>query len=262
MNTGRLGGLIAFATVLVSSAASAAEPAPGWEPGFTFVPYGWLAGFKGEIGTSGGDIDPGGGFELPERVDVSVDDELTEIGFMFYGEWRGERWFAFFDSVWANVSQDGVLSLPNLLPSTEAYAGIDGNIYELALGYRLFTLQSSTLSLYGGARYYDIDAEARFEGGLLPQGVTVSSQESWTDGVIGARWGIRFNDKWHGLVLADLGFGESDTSWQLFATVAYRFNDWGSAVVGYRYLSLDYETPDYRADLDLYGPAVGLAIRF
>ncbi len=248
---------------LLLSAAFAApgvlaeEAAPGWERGFTFVPYGWIAGLDGEIGTQSDAIDPGG-----DRVDVSVDDALEQIGFMFFGEWRGERWLIFFDSVWANVTQDGELNLTNLLPATEVSAGIDGNIYQLSLGYRLFDLDRSTISLYGGARYYDIVAEARFDGTLLPQPLTTTSAQSWTDAVIGARWGIRLNENWHALVLADAGFGESDMTWQMFATLGYRFNDWGSVVFGYRYMSLDYDTPEYLVDLALSGPAIGVALRF
>ena len=65
------------------------------------------------------------------------------------------------------------------------------------------------------------------------------------------------------VVALDLpGFGESDLTWQVFATIGWRFSDWGSVVGGYRYLSLEYETAEYKADLALYGPAIGLAIRF
>lgn len=251
-----------FMMSVVTLPAAAGETAPGWEPGFTFVPYGWLAGMQGEIGSKSADIDPGGDLDLPERVDVRVDDQLQEIGFMFFGEWRGERWHVFFDSVWANVSQDGEISLGNLLPSTDAHAGVDGNVYELAVGYRLFEWSASSMSLYGGARYYDLLVEGHFEGGLLPDGVTVSAAEDWTDAVAGIRWGYRINETWQGLVLADVGAGESDLSWQVFATIAWRFNEWGSVVGGYRYLSLDYETSDYRADISLQGPAIGLSIRF
>jgi hypothetical protein len=253
---------ILLAAPLLAPGAALAQAAPGWEPGLTLVPYGWLAGMSGEIGTDSADVDPGGGLDLPERVDVTVDGELEQIGFMFYGEWRGERWYAFFDSVWANVSQDGEISLTDLLPATDANAGVDGNVYELAAGYRVRDWTSSSLAIFGGARYYDIDAEAHFEGGLIPDGVTVSTADSWTDAVIGARWAYEINPEWHGLVIADAGFGESDFSWQVFATIAWRFSDWGSVVGGYRYLSLDYETEHYKADLALDGPAIGLAVRF
>ena len=89
------------------------DRATGWQPGFTLAPYGWLAGLDGTLGSSGDDLD-GGGIMFPPRFDVSTDEEWSEIGFMFYGEWRGERWTAFFDSVWANVSQDGDVKLGNL----------------------------------------------------------------------------------------------------------------------------------------------------
>jgi hypothetical protein len=48
----------------------------------------------------------------------------------------------------------------------------------------------------------------------------------------------------------------------VFATIAWRFSDWGSVVGGYRYLSLDYETEHYKADLALDGPAIGVAFTF
>lgn len=256
-------GALAVACLAVSAMPATADDAvPGWEPGFTFVPYGWLAGIDGEVGSASGDLDPGGDFDLPERVDVSVDGELEEIGFMFFGEWRGERWHAFFDSVWVNVSQGGQIRLGNLLPATEANAGIDGNVYQLALGYRLFEGAATSMSLYGGARYYDIDAEVKLDGGLLPNGVTASTADSWTEGVIGTRWGYRITDSWQGVVLADMGFGESDFTWQVFASISWRFSDRGAIAGGYRYLSLDHETSDFKADLALYGPAVGLAFRF
>ena len=242
--------------------AVAAESGPGWEPGYTIVPYGWLAGINGEIGTSSADVDPGDGLTLPDRVDISVDGRLEKIGFMFFGEWRGERWHAFFDSVWANVAQNGRIGLGNILPESSVRAGIDGNIYELAVGYRLFGGARMTGSLYGGARYYDLDAQASFEGGLLPQKVIVSEAGTWTDAVVGTRLGYQLNDSWQGLILADLGFGESDRSWQMFATIGYRFNEWGTIVGGYRYMSLDYDTADYKVDLALHGPAIGVAFGF
>ena len=98
-----------FATaVILFVVAGLVRPAladtPGAVPGFTLAPYGWLAGLDGTIGVPGDDFAPGP--NPLDRVDFSVSDELETVGFMFYGEWRGERWMAFFDSVWANVSQD------------------------------------------------------------------------------------------------------------------------------------------------------------
>ncbi len=245
--------------LFASTAAMAEDVAPGWQPGFAIAPYGWLAGIDGDIGTASGDGGDGG---LPDFVSVALDDDLDLIGFMFYAEWRGDRWLAFFDSVWANVARDGEIRLAGTLPLAEARAGIDGNVYQLSLAYRLAELGPGTIALYGGARYYDLEADVQFEDGILPQPVMLQGAETWTDAVAGARWDYRLNEKWGGVVLADVGFGESDTSWQLFATVAYRFNERGSVVFGYRYLALDYDTPEYLVDLALSGPAIGVGFRF
>lgn len=261
-----------FARTVILFSAIAASGLPGssladdsiagWDRGFTLAPYGWLAGVDGAIGTASADLDPGGDIGFPARVDISVDGELEQIGFMFYGDWRGERWTVFFDSVWVNVAQNGKLGLSELLPASNARAGIDGNIYQLAGGYRLFSNDLGSIAVYGGARYYDIEAEASVNGGLLPQGLSATATQDWTDLVAGVRWNYEFAERWGGFILADIGVGDSDTSWQVFATLGYRLSDWGSVVAGYRYLSLDYDTSTYLVDLAMSGPAVGFAFHF
>jgi|GEM_PF-565825 len=255
-------GALLFAmlsTVFVSPDARAAPP--GSEPGFTLAPYGWLAGLDGTIGVPASELDPGGGIGFIDRVDFEVSDELEAIGFMFYGEWRGDRWMAFFDSVWANVSQDADIKLGRLLPASDASAEIDGNIYQLGLGYRLVDWERSSLTLYGGARYYDLKAEGDATGGILPSKVKASTSRKWTDAVFGGRWRYSFGDHWHGWLQADYGFGDSNTTWQAFATFGYEFS-WGSIESGWRHLELDYDSSVYRIDLSLSGPFLGAAFSF
>jgi hypothetical protein len=249
---------LAYALCLLMSAPSYAgegESAPRNDTRFTVAPYGWLAGIDGTLGTGSGDED---GF--PPRIDVVVDDELDELGFMFYAEWRGERWLAYFDSVWANVSQDGTLKF-GILPDSSVEAVIDGNIYQLSVGYQVLDRESSTLTLLGGARYYDIDGEITTQGGILPEPLTFSSGKEWADAVVGQRGAQEFGNPWHGNPMADFGWGESDQTWQWSLTVGYRYG-WGSVVAGYRQLHLDYESGEFKADLTLGGPLIGAAFRF
>lgn len=131
----------------------AQERQPGWEPGITVVPYGWLAGVKGTIGSRSDSIDTGGGLMLPPRLDVTVGDTLEEIGFMFYGEWRGERWMASFDSVWVNVSQAADIKLSRLLPASDVEATIDGNVYQANIGF------FSRVSIEAGYRFLSLNYE-------------------------------------------------------------------------------------------------------
>lgn len=249
---------LAITVAILAPQAGAA--APGSEPGFTVAPYGWLAGIDGTLGVPGDGLEPDGGFPL-DRIDFSVSEELDTVGFMFYGEWRGERWMAFFDSVWANVSQDADFKLGRLLPASDARAEIDGNIYQLALGYRLLDWEQSSLTLYGGVRYYDLETKGTAKGGILPNKITSSATRSWTDAVIGARYRYRLTDRWHGWLQADYGSGDSDTSWQGFASLGYDIG-WGSIETGWRYLKLDYSKNAYRVDLSLSGPYLGYSISF
>jgi hypothetical protein len=252
---------LCFSGLLLTAEAVADDREFGWNPGFTVGPYGWLAGLDGTLGSSTSDSDPGGGITLPPRLDVSTDEQWETIGFMFYGEWRGERWMAFFDSVWANVSQDADVKISRLLPASDTETTFDGNIYQVGLGYRVAEWDRSHLLVYGGGRYYDVKAEVEAKGGILPNPLKLSTTRSWTDAVFGGRWTYALGKRWGGMVQADYGFGDSDSVWQIFMTLGYDFS-WGSLMGGYRHIELDYETNAYRIDLGLRGPLLGVVFRF
>jgi hypothetical protein len=240
--------------------AMAANDRP-WEPGWSVVPYGWLAGFDGEIGVNSAGLDPGGGLGLADLVEFSTDGELEEIGFMLYAAWRGERWSAAVDSVWANVKQDAKLVLRGLLPDSSLRLTIDGNIYHATLGYLLSETERSALVAYGGARYYDVELVVDASGGLLPSPVSASGSTQWLDATAGLRWTYRPSPRWDITALADFGAGDSDASWQVFATIGYHFS-WGAIRAGYRRLDVDYQSGDYVLDAALEGPLVGVAFQF
>jgi hypothetical protein len=252
---------ICAALALLNTATAATEDEiPGWHKGWTLAPYGWLAGLDGTVGAKTPD-DGTGGIEFPPRIDLETSEDYEAIGFMFYGEWRGDRWMAFADSVWANVSQDADLKVSRLLPESDAKATVDGNVYQAAVGYRVAEWENSNLLLYAGARYYDIEAKAELKGGILPNKLSTSTSKTWTDAVGGGRWAYRFGNNWGGFVQADYGVGDSKSSWQVFATVGYSFS-WGMVTGGYRYINLDYDTNSYKIDLSLRGPLVGVAFQF
>lgn len=86
-----------------------------------------------------------------------------------------------------------------------------------------------------------------------------STPDAW-DSLAGERR-YRISDRWHGWLQADYGNGDSNASWQAFATLGYQLG-WGSIETGWRYLSLDYETDVYRVDLSLSGPFIGASFTF
>ena len=247
--------------VILPFDALAEENAGAWERGFTVAPYGWLAGFDGTVGVPSQDIDQAGALGLPLRLDVELNGELEEIGFMFYADWRGERWTVFFDSVWVNVTQAADVSIGQLLPDSVVKATIDGNIYTVAGGYRLKDWQASTLTVYAGPRYYDVEATVDAEGGLLPVPVSATEKRTWTDAVAGLRFGTRLGEDWHLSLSADVGAASSTKSRQAAVYVSYRIKRF-SLVGGYRHLAVDYDRDGLLLDVALSGPLVGMSWRF
>ena len=254
----RRGGLMPV-LFLVSMAAAHAD-APGTEPGFSIAAYGWLAGIDGTVGAPGADLDDGSG-SAPTRVDVSLDPDYELKGFMFYGEWRGERWMAFVDSVWANIKQGATIRIAGIGPGIDTDAEVDGNVVTAAVGYRVHESEDSALVVYGGARYYDLEVTLSADASLLPVSAKSTSDDAWTDGIVGAKWNYRFGDKWRSMVEGNYGFGESDSSWQIAATLGYHFS-WGRLVGGWRHLDIDHSTRTYRLDASMTGPLIGAVFDF
>jgi hypothetical protein len=60
----------------------------------------------------------------------------------------------------------------------------------------------------------------------------------------------RLSEDWRFLGRADYGFGGSDGTGNLAALFGYRFRDWGSVFVGYRWMDFDYSSG---SGLDRYG---------
>ena len=71
------------------------------------------------------------------------------------------------------------------------------------------------------------------------------------------------SDNWTFVGRADYGYGGSDNTAGNFAfQFDYRFNDWGSAFIGGRYLTYDYDDSGYAFDADKTGPLAGITIHW
>jgi hypothetical protein len=218
---------------------------------FTLTPYLWNAGFEGTIGAS-----DGGG-----RVDADFSgllDAMEVSGIMLYADWRRDRWTVFGE--WTHVKVTS--SVPS--PFGALYAGLDseikGNIVQGAVGYRVLGDRTSGVDVFGGLRYYNL--EARLD--LLPRLLaarSVSGSETWTDAIVGARWRGRLSGNWVAALYGDVGAGGSDSTWQAVANIGYEFQ-WGSILGGWRHLVADYEKDGLKIDAALSGPFLGASFRF
>lgn len=94
---------------------------------------------------------------------------------------------------------------------------------------------------------------------------TLDQDESWVDPIAGvrARVGLGSSSSWYvtGWAVAAIA-GESDSAWDLFGGVGYRFKPKHSVTVRYRHQSVDFRDDSFRFDVELSGPVAAYVYRF
>ncbi|WP_159715175.1 porin family protein [Geminicoccus flavidas] len=232
--------------------AGPATTAGGWT--FKLTPYAWLAGLDGKVRTRS---------RLPAAdVDASFSDIFDDTNFalMMLGEARRDRFGVILDVDYLDISSEG--STPG-----DLFSGVKASsnvlIGTLGLAYRVLDRPKGLIDVVGGARLWSIDNELKLEAGRLNE-VSTSRDQTWVDPIIGLRGGVDLSDDIYVSAYTDIGgFGAgSKFTWQVLASVGYRFNDHLTAEVGYRYLSVDYDHDGFLWDVDLYGPVIGISYRF
>jgi opacity protein-like surface antigen len=219
-----------------------------WSARFTL--YGWLPSISGS--QSGPDEVP-----FVNLDSTSVFDAL-EGAFFGTAEIRKGRIGFLLDYVYADLASDGTtrrLDLP-------VDVGTTVSMGTFALAYRVHEREDVSVDVFGGARPFSVEASGSLTLpviGEIDRGTTVE----WVDPLIGVRGHYQFAEDWGFTTILDVGgFQSDDTSWEAIATVDYAFNDTVSALLGYRYLSIDYESDEAKLDLDLQGPMLGVAFSF
>jgi hypothetical protein len=264
--------------------------APGWQ--FRVTPYAWAPSVTGDVTVRGqtADIDMSFWDLFDSGSSGAQLDSLAAL--MGYLEARKGPWSIYGDVVWGkfDFSGDTVTQrnpIANLSVSARANAGLNyeitmaesGVTYELAR--RVGTNSTTALDVLGGARYWnqELDLSLAVDGsvdlgklGLEKSGslaVARSGTLEWVDPIVGLRVRHQFAPGQELQFLGDIGgFGVgSDLTWQLFG--GYGFDIMQSSlhgVIGYRALAVDYGNDNgaHKNNLDLimYGPVVGLSVRW
>jgi hypothetical protein len=257
---------IAAATLALIAAASEAQD---WQFGLT--PYIWLPNVEG-TGTAEA---PPNGDAAPE-FEIGPLDYLEHLDFvlMLAGEARKGTWSLRADIVYVDFGNErssvksvsdpnGAVEIPVDAGTTTSISGLES---QASIGYMFLDAPSLSIEILGGLRYLDIsfDLDWRFDGALdlLPQSGRVSQTVQPLDAIVGARGRFGFgNGKWFAPFHGDVGAGDSDLTWQIFAGVGYAFS-WGDLLLAYRHLEYDQRHGDLLDGLSLSGPAVGASFRF
>lgn len=142
---------------------------------------------------------------------------------------------------------------------------------ELGTGWEFFRSERIDWQMLVGLRY--LDQEVDVDGSLnlpdpplgpgpLPVGIT--GGDDWYHPFVGVRSSYQMTSRWNLLVRGDYGYSNSDNrALNLSFMFDYRYRDWGSAFVGYRYMDFDYSSGSgdelYAFDAEQQGPLLGFA---
>lgn len=113
---------------------------------------------------------------------------------------------------------------------------LKNNIVDVAGTYK--TSPTGPFQLLFGLRFTEVKLEGSIPAG--PSGTIVD--ENWVDAFIGGRVVAPFANNWRFIGRADVGTGDSDLTWNVMASVDYRFSNRVSGLLGYRWLDYDYES--------------------
>jgi len=255
--------LVMFFGANSAAAESMTEGSDKWQYEFTI--YGWLPSIDGTLKYS---VPPGSG----SSVGVDASDILDSLNFVFMGtgEARYNRLSFGMDVIYMDVSnskntsiivgpaQDTTLNVSGKLSlSTWLVTGI--------VGYDLVQSDESRLAVVGGLRYLSLDADTSLSiNGPLPPTpppAYLSQSDDFWDGIVGIKGVFMLGKNWYIPYYADIGAGDSNLTWQLYAAIGYQFH-WGDIRLGYRYLEYDQDDDKFVQDLKFYGPLVGIGFRF
>ncbi|MBE9568122.1 MAG: outer membrane beta-barrel protein [Proteobacteria bacterium] len=239
--------LILYISLLFSFPALSQEES-SWQ--FVVTPVLWNASVDARgSGDSGGDISP------PDYSFFTLDNLDSYLSIKFEAN-RGS-FGILFDSLRARYEDTTDRTVANIV------AGSELGFIELSARYQIS--HGADLDLIAGVRrsFLDIDVTLSLSPPLTTS-PTKTSENVWTDPIIGLRYHHPFSDNWHGWVRGDIGGFNVDTKrmYNFTADVQYLINRYLSFSMGYRYFKIDFKDGDILSEVTLNGLQIGLGIHF
>ena len=228
----------------------------GWQ--FRLTPYVWFAGLEGDVATiPGAPVAP---------IDISPSEALedTEASLMVLVDAKRGRHGVFADLVYSDVRSDEEL-LPSPI-SLMLRSVTKTTIFSLAYQYEIFNRDHAVIDLMLGARYWNIDTELRFGGGLgFLAGKRVLHDESCIDPLLGIKGRMPIGHSKFSLEggagLGGFGIG-SDLFYEFSGAIVYQWTPAIGTAIGYRMFDVDYDDDGFVYDARQQGWQLGLTWAF
>jgi len=280
--------LLVGLTLIVAGGAAYAQDAVDendWQ--FRLTPYLWLPTIGGDVRY---EVPPGSGTGSP-TIDVGPADwlDLLNYGLLVGGSAQKGRFSLFSDFVYLSltsedddrvVSVDDTVTIPGTrIPvpvganlNADTRSDMDGLLWTLTAGYVVSESESSSATIFAGARYFDVDVSTRWDltteitvgpgTVILPAQGKISGDTTLWDGVIGIRGELGMGQgNWSVPYYFDIGTGDSGQTWNAFAGLAREYS-WGDLLIAYRHLEYDMGDDSLLQNFSFSGPAIGARFRF
>jgi hypothetical protein len=223
----------------------------GWHVAIT--PYLWFAGNHGTVGVRGHNA----------SVHASAGDLLShlDIGLMGAAEARYDRVVINGDLMWIRISDGKALPFTGL-GAVSADVRVGELVWTSKLGYRVINSEKFKLDANAGIRYWHLGQKLSFNPSIL--GINFNGSQNWVDVVVGGRAQLPLGKKAVIDLAGDVG------GWDATAKLDYQFatllgfklcSKW-TAVMGYRYLFIDYRQNNAVFNTVTSGGLIGLTYTF
>lgn len=224
---------------------------------FRLNPYIWLAGLEGDVATTPGAT------SVPIDVSSSEAFESTEASLMLYLDAKHGKHGFFADTIYTDVQSNTEL-VPSVNLSLQSVS--QTSIFSLAYQYEFYRSDDAFVDLMIGGRYWNIDIELNFGGGLgLLSDSRITNKKSWFDPAMGVKGFKPLGDS--GIYLEGGGglggFGTgSDMFYEFTANIGYQWNSTIGTTIGYRMFDVDYEDNEFTYDVRQEGWQIGFRWNF
>jgi hypothetical protein len=273
-------GMVLLATICAvvftaQAQAQTAAPADQWT--FALTPYLWLPNVNGTLKYN---IPPGASGS-PE-VETGPNDYLQALQavLMLSGEARKDRWSVFTDFIYLDFGSeeskvkavDFGTSIVSSSVNVATSSSLRGMAWTLGAGYAVETGGPTKLDVFGGLRYFGLEASTDWQlavavsgpgsGQTFPGAGGISRRADLLDGIVGVKGRVALGSShWSIPYYLDLGAGSSSLTWQGMLGISYGFT-WGEVTLVHRSLYYDQKDDKFIQDLSFSGPAVGATFRF
>lgn len=208
---------------------------------------------------------------LPDdgQVTIKFDDILKNLKMVFMGGFGATKgkWSLNTDVIYMKLTDsDSILkslSGYDLDAVLDVKVSMKSWIVTPTVGYSLVDNEKGSFKLFGGARYLMIETPVSLTltvGGAT-QTDSLSPEGSNWDGIVGVKGDVILSPEWYAEYYLDAGTGDSKSTWQGYAGVAYRFNK-VDVHAGYRYLNYEFQSSRELEDLTVKGPLIGVTWMF